>query len=650
MSKEHFERTVPGGALRWTALALALLCALQLPWAPADGTGEGRAAAPSWPMEGCNAQHTHRSIYDTSLNPGGIKWVFEDGVGFSAGPIIGPDDTVYLGSEGSYFYAINADGSQKWVYRTAGVVMTCAGLDSAGNICFGTLSGVVQSLDASGLPRWSISTGASIYSGMTVGSTDMIYFGTSHSTMPDYLYAVYPNGTVKWQYTLGKEDRYSTPALGPDGTIYVGCVNSKLYAIAPNGTQVWNYTAGSSIVSSPAVASDGTVYVVTDVGKLYALRSNGSLKWTFSMGNLACSSPAIAADGTVYVASTDGYFYAVATDGMQYWRAKIGNDICTAAIGADGRIYVGNTALEVYTPEGTRGWKTGPYGILSGSPAIGSDGTVYFSDEDGNLVAVGTPPPPVPTLPSAPRNLRTSSGMGQVYLDWDVPSSTGNLSLLSYRLFRGDTASSMQLLTEVGPSATDYTDTNMTGGRTYYYAVTAVNSIGEGPASYPASARPSVRPVPDTTPPEIIITYPVNNSIVTSSYLRVRGTAYDNGTTSGTNYIRVEASRDGVRWDRVSGTYSWSYTVDLVDGRNTFYFRAVDSSGNIGNASLTVIYRDPDKQPAPPPPTWLYIFMALAGVLVFIVIGIYMMKAPRYSPPQQGQPPRRGSQPPRPPF
>jgi outer membrane protein assembly factor BamB len=52
------------------------------------------------------------------------------------------------------------------------------------------------------------------------------------------------NGTVKWTYQTGGPVR-SSPAIGPDGTIYVGSSGSaKLHAINPNGTEKWSFQAG----------------------------------------------------------------------------------------------------------------------------------------------------------------------------------------------------------------------------------------------------------------------------------------------------------------------------------------------------------------------------------------------------------------------
>jgi outer membrane protein assembly factor BamB len=78
----------------------------------------------------------------------------------------------------------------------------------------------------------------------------------------------------------------------------------------------WSFTTGSSVFSSPAIGADGTVYVGSYGGKLYAISppangTTGVLKWSFTAGNDVSSSPAIGADGTVYVASYDGRLYAI---------------------------------------------------------------------------------------------------------------------------------------------------------------------------------------------------------------------------------------------------------------------------------------------------------------------------------------------------
>ena len=52
------------------------------------------------------------------------------------------------------------------------------------------------------------------------------------------------------------------PAIGSDGTVYVGSEGKKLYAInGKTGVKLWEFETGGGVRSSPAIGSDGTVYV-----------------------------------------------------------------------------------------------------------------------------------------------------------------------------------------------------------------------------------------------------------------------------------------------------------------------------------------------------------------------------------------------------
>ncbi|WP_026224185.1 outer membrane protein assembly factor BamB family protein [Marinobacter gelidimuriae] len=89
---------------------------------------------------------------------------------------------------------------------------------------------------------------------------------------------------------------FSSPALGSDGTVYVGSSDDKLYAINPNGgTEKWAFETDNWIISSPAVGADGTIYVGSFDKKLYAIKpDDGTEKWAFETGELIRSSPALA--------------------------------------------------------------------------------------------------------------------------------------------------------------------------------------------------------------------------------------------------------------------------------------------------------------------------------------------------------------------
>jgi outer membrane protein assembly factor BamB len=71
-----------------------------------------------------------------------------------------------------------------------------------------------------------------------------------------------------------------SPAIGSDGTVYVGsgADDKKLYAInGKSGGKLWEFETGKSqrgVASSPAIGPDGAVYVGSFDNKLYAIKTN----------------------------------------------------------------------------------------------------------------------------------------------------------------------------------------------------------------------------------------------------------------------------------------------------------------------------------------------------------------------------------------
>ena len=81
------------------------------------------------------------------------------------------------------------------------------------------------------------------------------------------------------------------------------------------GTVLWEFETGGFVLSSPAIGSDGTVYVGSRDKKLYAINGKSGVKlWEFVTGDVVLSSPAIGSDGTVYVGSGDKKLYAIKTE------------------------------------------------------------------------------------------------------------------------------------------------------------------------------------------------------------------------------------------------------------------------------------------------------------------------------------------------
>ena len=211
-------------------------------------------------------------------------------------------------------------------------------------------------------------------------------------------------GNLLWTYTAGTSLNVlgGSPVIGSDGTVYEGSYDGKLYAINPDGTLKWSYASGGRIYGSPAIGSDGTIYFGSFDYLLYALNPDGTLKWTYTTGGQIRGSPAIGPDGTIYVGSNDNKIYAINPDGSLRWSYTTGGYVQAyggPAIGTDGTIYAGSDDNNLYAinADGTLKWSYTASSDLSSSPAIGTDGTVYimapltvqFTDASTSLGSVG---------------------------------------------------------------------------------------------------------------------------------------------------------------------------------------------------------------------------------------------------------------------
>ncbi len=231
-----------------------------------------------------------------------------------------------------------------------------------------------------GTPIWEFETGDGVRSSPAIGTDGTVYVGSYDRK----LYAINGKSGVKlWEFETGSYV-FSSPAIGSDGTVYVGSGDKKLYAInGKTGDKLWEFQTGAEVNSSPAIGSDGTVYVGSSDNKLYAINGKSGVKlWEFETGGSVRSSPAIGSDGTVYVGSYDNKLYAInGKSGVKLWEFETGGNVTSSpAIGSDGTVYVGSSDYKLYAINGKSGvklWEFETGGFVLPSPAIGSDGTVY---------------------------------------------------------------------------------------------------------------------------------------------------------------------------------------------------------------------------------------------------------------------------------
>lgn len=114
-------------------------------------------------------------------------------------------------------------------------------------------------------------------------------------------------GHVKWRFMADDLYIQSRPAVAADGTVYAIGVQGHLYALTPEGGVKWIFRIANANALQPAsVGTNGTVYFAS-VASVYAVNPDGTLKWTFTDPGFATvfAGPTVGPDGNIYGATSD---------------------------------------------------------------------------------------------------------------------------------------------------------------------------------------------------------------------------------------------------------------------------------------------------------------------------------------------------------
>lgn len=174
---------------------------------------------------------------------------------------------------------------------------------------------------------WECDLGSAVRSNPVATNSGVIYATTDDAK----LHAVSPQGELLWSVPLdSKGNLSSTPAIGPDGTVYVG---SRYYlcAVFPNSSWRWYKEVPNCYYVSPVVTQDNQILITgKDINnELYCFDPNGELQWGFTTSvNNGSTTPALAGDGTIYASfnglrqfGQDEYVYRFTPQGEEAWHA-----------------------------------------------------------------------------------------------------------------------------------------------------------------------------------------------------------------------------------------------------------------------------------------------------------------------------------------
>lgn len=160
-----------------------------------------------------------------------------------------------------------------------------------------------------------------------------------------------------------------SPAVGPDGTVYVGGSSGRLHALHIERNWLrerWSQNLESSVDSGAVISATGTIYIVPASGVLHAIRDSGDsgeTLWTVTIENAVAQTPALRDDGVLLlVAESRLYAIDATNEGSTLWRYDAGGEILSRpSITPEGMVYVtvlhGQTfSLHAINPDGSRRW------------------------------------------------------------------------------------------------------------------------------------------------------------------------------------------------------------------------------------------------------------------------------------------------------
>lgn len=312
---------------------------------------------------------------------GSLRWEFETGDWVDAVPALSQDQsTLYVGSWDNNLYALNTtDGSLTWSYETGNYILASPALGPDGTIYFGSNDSFFYALNPDGSLKWEYFLEAEetvgIHSSAAIGEDGTIYFGSQHGS----LYALNPDGTLKWTYEVdaganGENRIASSPALGSDGNLYFGTGSGAFHSVDTDGLERWTYrlleesSDDETLDSAPVISDDGNIYFATREGYLIALDSEGVELWSATVGDVFYSAPLVDSESNVYIPS---YFGA-------YENEETGEAEDVSGITA-------------FDSSGNQLWEYPlTYGFIDSSPTLDTNGILYIGASDGSVVALDT--------------------------------------------------------------------------------------------------------------------------------------------------------------------------------------------------------------------------------------------------------------------
>ncbi|MBI2062801.1 MAG: PQQ-binding-like beta-propeller repeat protein [Candidatus Yanofskybacteria bacterium] len=282
------------------------------------------------------------------------KWHFED-TGMPTIPAVSDYGTVYFGHlSGPGVYALNPDGTIKWLYDTSRV--NGVSVDDDGNVYATSNNKMINKIGPDGSEAWRVHNPFAFgFTPVSVDDSDRdVYLVTDSAGLPEFYRLGSSDGSVIWQNRVSDGHQYQ--AFDP----VFDKVSDKFYTTTTAGHVVSvNHSDGeiSSHLFAFGVPTTSKIVIFEDIlvfGVDFTLqnpasgqavvalnKSDKSKIWTFPVDSRVISQVAVDPGSNFYFATRSGKVYSLDKNGQKRWEVDLGVIVDTYPVFADNAVFVG---------------------------------------------------------------------------------------------------------------------------------------------------------------------------------------------------------------------------------------------------------------------------------------------------------------------
>ena len=256
-------------------------------------------------------------VYAIDVNTGSEKWRYPEKPntkGFYANPVLTPDEQLLIPSYDNKLYSLNpATGSENWNFEDSSNRLIASPLVVNDTIYQPSSDGYIYALDMKGRVVWKKETGGPLWAQPASDSDcNCIYVASMDHTVYSFDAST---GELLWHTPELGGAMVGTPAVGPDGGLYVGTFGNEMLALdASDGSILWRFTTDDWVWSGPVFSND-ILYFGDLSGYFYAVNAlEGTSNWRIQPQNSIVDKPALLED-KIYLTTEGDSLFVISTDG-----------------------------------------------------------------------------------------------------------------------------------------------------------------------------------------------------------------------------------------------------------------------------------------------------------------------------------------------